>query len=57
MHPVGLEPTTFGSEVVLYNVYPVFYVMPCVEFVDYVHGVKTWLVSTVGVKRLFSDPA
>jgi len=50
MHPVGLEPTTFGSEVVLYNVYPVFYITLRAVFVDYVHGVKSSLLSIVVVR-------
>lgn len=57
MHPVGLEPTTFGSEVVLYNVYPVFYVMLCAVFVDYVHRVKSSLLSIVVVRSVLQKVA
>ncbi len=50
MHPVGLEPTTFGSEVVRYRVSPVFCVPPCCKFAQFIHGVTSPLVSNVGVK-------
>jgi len=55
MHPVGLEPTTFGSEVVLYNVYPVFYITLRAVFVDYVYGVKSSLLSIVVVRICFAE--
>jgi len=55
MPPARFERATFGLGIVLYNVYPVFYVMPRIEFVDYVHGVKTSLVSIVGVKHSGSN--
>ncbi len=44
MRPSGFEPLTYRLEVVLYNVYAVFYMRNSIEIVDDVHGVKTSLV-------------
>ncbi len=51
MSRAGVEPTTFGFGVVRYIVFPVFYVIPCREFAQDVHGDTCPLVSTIGVKR------
>ena len=49
LHSNGLEPLTFGSVVVRYSVFLVFYVTQYREFAHDIHCVTSWLVSMVGV--------